>query len=98
MAGSRGPVSSLSQIQREMTERFGFAPRFYEALPGGLLEQAWAMHRDFELDETALPGKTKELIGLAIAAHLKCRYSVYFHTEAARAHGATDEELREACF
>ena len=54
-------------------------------------------HRDFELAETAIPNKYKELIGLAVAAHIKCRYCIYFHTQAARANGATDEELKEAC-
>ena len=57
----------------------------------------WAAHRDFELAETAIPNKYKELIGLAVAAHIKCRYCIYFHQQAAIAHGATDEELKEAC-
>ena len=46
----------------------------------------------------AIPQKYKELIGLAVAAHIKCRYCIYFHEQAARAQGASDEELREACF
>jgi len=50
-----------------------------------------------ELGETAIPNRYKELIGLAVAAHLKCRYCIYFHTRAAQAFGATDEQLREAC-
>jgi AhpD family alkylhydroperoxidase len=45
---------------------------------------------------TKLDGKTKELIGLAVAAQIPCHYCVYFHTAAARLNGATDQEIREA--
>jgi len=44
----------------------------------------------------ALDAKTKELIGLAVSAQVPCQYCVYFHTAAAKANGATDEEVREA--
>lgn len=85
-------------IDREMKEYFGFSPTFFEALPEGARANEWAVMRDFQLAETALPGKVKELIGLAVAAHIKCGYCIHFHTQAARIHGATDEELREACY
>ena len=53
--------------------------------------------RDFQLNpDTALPKKVKELIGLAVAAQVPCDYCVYFHTETAKANGATEEENREA--
>jgi AhpD family alkylhydroperoxidase len=45
---------------------------------------------------TALDVKTKELIGLAVAAQIPCEYCVYFHTAAARKNGATDQEIKEA--
>jgi AhpD family alkylhydroperoxidase len=38
----------------------------------------------------------RELIQLAVAAHITCDYCVYFHTESAKAYGAADEELKEA--
>src|SRR5476651_86004 len=51
----------------------------------------------FQLNpKTQLSGKTKELIGLAVAAQIPCTYCIYFHTAAAKANGATDEEIREA--
>jgi AhpD family alkylhydroperoxidase len=81
-----------------MTELFGFVPKFYAALPESVLDDEWAVQRDFELGQTVLPNKVKELIGLAIAAHIKCGYCTYFNTKAARAFGATDDELREAVF
>lgn len=45
---------------------------------------------------TALDNKTKELIGLAVAAQIPCRFCVSFHTQAAKLDGASDEELKEA--
>lgn len=46
--------------------------------------------------KTALNGKTKELLGLAVAAQIPCQYCIYFHTEAAKLNGASDEEIKEA--
>ncbi|TGQ96251.1 carboxymuconolactone decarboxylase family protein, partial [Mesorhizobium sp. M4B.F.Ca.ET.203.01.1.1] len=45
---------------------------------------------------TALNGKTKELLGLAVASQIPCQYCIYFHTLAAKANGASDEEIKEA--
>jgi AhpD family alkylhydroperoxidase len=84
------------QIEKEMMERFGFVPDFYRTVPDAAQEHAWGLQRDLELASTALDPRTKELIGLALAAHLKCRYCTYFHSQAARANGALEEELREA--
>ena len=45
---------------------------------------------------TPLDGKSKELIGLAVASQIPCTYCIAFHTEAAKLNGATDQEIREA--
>jgi AhpD family alkylhydroperoxidase len=37
-------------------------------------------------------------MGIAIAASIKCPYCVYFHTRAAKMHGATEEEIAETAF
>ncbi len=34
-------------------------------------------------------------IALAVASQIPCDYCVYFHTQAAEANGATDEEIPE---
>jgi AhpD family alkylhydroperoxidase len=90
--------NGTKQIHQEMTAHFGFAPDFYGTLPEATLANEWGVHRDFELAETAIPNKYKELIGLAVAAHIKCGYCVYYHSQVARANGASEEELKEACF
>ncbi|HEY2743527.1 MAG TPA: carboxymuconolactone decarboxylase family protein [Polyangia bacterium] len=90
--------NGTKQIHNEMIAHFGFVPDFYATLPEPTLAHEWGVHRDFELAETAIPNKYKELIGLAVAAHIKCRYCIYYHSQSARAYGATDDELKEACF
>ena len=45
---------------------------------------------------TALPGRTKELVGLGVAAQVPCRYCIYAHTEFAKLNGASDAEVGEA--
>ena len=52
--------------------------------------------RDLQLsDQTAIPNKYKELIGLAVSGATRCRYCCYFHAEAARLFGATEDEVTE---
>src|SRR4029078_13511014 len=45
---------------------------------------------------TALPGKMKELVALAVAAQIPCEYCIYAHTEFAKLNGATEAEISEA--
>ena len=44
----------------------------------------------------ALDTKTKELIALGIAVAVRCDPCITFHTESARKHGASREEIMEA--
>jgi len=44
----------------------------------------------------ALPGKTKDLIAVAVAHVTQCPYCIRAHTKSARTRGATDEEIMEA--
>jgi AhpD family alkylhydroperoxidase len=44
----------------------------------------------------ALPGKTKQLIAVAVAHVTQCPYCIKGHTRAARRAGATDAEIMEA--
>jgi AhpD family alkylhydroperoxidase len=82
--------------EEEIEEFMGFVPGFYKALPDSAFNEAWQLQKNLELGETVLGAKTKELIGVAVAAHMKCQYCVYFHTQAAETFGASKEEIREA--
>ena len=72
-------------------------PGFFRQFPEVAIAGAWAEFKALQLNpNTKLSGKMKELIGLAVSAQIPCQYCVYFHTAAAKANGATDEEVREA--
>lgn len=82
---------------QDIKQTLGIVPGFLKAFPPAGIAGAWAEFKAVQLSpNTKLSGKTKELIGLAIAAQIPCQYCVYFHTAAAKANGATDEEIREA--
>ncbi len=84
------------EIRSEIEKTFGKVPSWVEELPESALEGFWSTMRDFQLAETAIPNKYKELIGLGVSGATRCRYCALFHTEAAKLFGATDEEIAEA--
>jgi AhpD family alkylhydroperoxidase len=72
-------------------------PGFFKVFPQSGIAGAWDEFKTVQLNpNTALDGKTKQLIGLAVAAQIPCQYCVYFHTAAAKANGANQEEIEEA--
>jgi AhpD family alkylhydroperoxidase len=88
---------SRADVNRDIEETLGLVPRFFQEVPDYLIESEWQSFKSLQLsDETAIPNKYKELIGLAVSGATRCRYCVYFHTEAARLFGATDDEITEA--
>lgn len=73
------------------------APTFYaETYPEYALPSALDALTIFEGENAALDVKTRELIGLAVAAQIPCSYCAYYHRKAAEANGATEGEIREA--
>src|SRR5512137_389648 len=89
-------MAKKSDVLREMEQMFGRVPGWAKMLPDVTVEAVWTMMRDFQLAETKIPNKYKELIGLAVSGATRCRYCALFHTEAAKLFGATDDEIREA--
>ncbi len=85
-----------SSWREEMKNLFGNVPTWAGEIPESAVDGYWAMMRDFQLAETAIPNKYKELIGLGVSGATRCRYCALFHTEAAKLFGATDEEIAEA--
>lgn len=82
---------------RDIEQTLGSVPAFLKQMPAFAIGGAWAEMKGFQLNpQTALNGKTKELIGLAVAAQIPCQYCIYFHTAAAKANGASEEEIKEA--
>ena len=85
-----------AETRADIEETFGLVPEMFGRVPDYLLPTEWASFKALVLsDATALPNKYKELIGLAVSGATRCRYCAYFHTEAARLFGATEDEIME---
>jgi AhpD family alkylhydroperoxidase len=94
---TRAQDASAAAAYRDIEQTLGIVPTFFRQFPESGIAPAWAEFKAVQLNpNTKLNGKTKELIGLGIAAQIPCQYCVYFHTVAAKANGATDAEIREA--
>ncbi len=87
---------SRAQVEADIRETLGLVPEFFAEVPDYLIETDWASFKALMLSETSIPNKYKELIGLGVSGATRCKYCVYYHTEAARLFGATDEEINEA--
>lgn len=87
---------SRAEVEADIRETLGLVLSLFNDVPDEILEHEWAVMKSFELGETHIPNKYKELIGIAVSGATRCRYCVYFHSEAARLFGATEEEITEA--
>lgn len=82
---------------KDIEKTLGFVPTFFKAFSKEALAGAWSEFKGLQLNPyTALDGKQKELIGLAVAAQIPCDYCVYFHKNAALLNGASEREIAEA--
>jgi len=72
-------------------------PSFYtETYPEHALKSMLEARGVLEGEQAALDPKTRELIGVAVAAQIPCAYCSYAHTKKAQAQGASEAEIREA--
>ncbi len=82
------PSEMVPPTTRELSERRkALAPTTHEA---------WEAFQKQVFADGALPGKTKQLIAVAVAHVTQCPYCIRGHTKLARRAGATPEELMEA--
>jgi AhpD family alkylhydroperoxidase len=89
-------VDARTALQ-DIAQSYGMVPEFMARFPTEGIAGAWKEDRDVEMNPaTALSGKYKSLIGLAVAAQIPCRYCVAADTEFAKLEGATDREISEA--
>lgn len=90
-------VVDVQSAYKDITQTLGGVPTFMRRFPDEGVAAAWREFKNVQLNpHTSLDGKTKELIGLGVAAQIPCAYCIAFHTEAAKLNGATDMEIREA--
>src|SRR6516162_2028911 len=94
---SPAPAGDATATYQDIEKTLGMVPGFFKVFPQSGIAGAWDEFKTVQLSpNTALDGKTKQLIGLAVAAQIPCQYCIYFHTAAAKANGASDEEIKEA--
>jgi AhpD family alkylhydroperoxidase len=91
-------MQEYEETLKDIESTMGIVPGFMKALPADVLVKEWPLFKKYELGESKIPAKYRELIGLAIASNIKCPYCQVFHTETAKMMGATDEEFAELAF
>lgn len=84
------------EIYHEIEQMFGLVPSFFKGIPDSSLETEWNLMKRLHVMEGPIPNKYRELIGVAIAEGMNCRYCSLFHSERARMNGATDAEIEDA--
>jgi AhpD family alkylhydroperoxidase len=91
-------VGKYEDTLKDIETTLGIVPGFMKALAEDVLIQDWPLMKKYVVGESKIPAKYREMIGLAIAANIKCPYCTLFHTGAAQLHGASDDELQEIYF
>jgi AhpD family alkylhydroperoxidase len=90
-------VDGASAIKEATQMLNGYVPEFIREFPAEARAGAWKSFRDVQLSPaTTLTGKQKELVGLAVASQVPCKFCIIAHTEFAKLNGATDAEIKEA--
>ncbi len=84
------------EVFKEIEQTLGIVPSFFKLVPDRSLEIEWKLFKTLQLEESPIPNKYKELIGVVISAVTKCKYCSFFHTEVAKLFGASDAEIEDA--
>jgi AhpD family alkylhydroperoxidase len=96
-AARAGENPAAAAAKADIQKTLGFVPQFFTRFPEEALPGVWEEMKTLQLNpHTALPGRTKELIGLGVAAQVPCRYCIVGHTEFAKVNGASETEIGEA--
>ena len=89
-------LNTPEDVYKDIKTHMGFVPNVFTQYPKSSIVGAWKDLKGLEFNpNSAIPGKYKELIGLAVAAQVPSQYMIYYHTQAAIMQGATKEELAE---
>jgi len=93
-------MATSKEVLLEVEKTLGIVPTFLRELEHDAvaLEHSWELLKKFVLGDSLIPAKYRELMGIAVAAAVHCRFCVTFHSAAAKLFGATEEEIKEAAF
>ena len=89
-------TSDYQEAIADLEATFGMVPPPLDSIPDDDVVNEWPTFKKYTVGESEIPALYRELMGLAVAANIKCPYCAHFHTEAARLHGATDAQIEEA--
>lgn len=87
---------AYEKAKEEIVGTFGFFPQIFDAVPEYALSSLWETFKTLSGPNSNLEPKYRELISLSVAAQIPCSYCVFFHTEAAKAYGANQQEIEDA--
>ena len=87
---------SRQDTEKDIVATLGQIPAFFASLPDAALERQWPQFKEFQLGDSVLSAREKQLIGYAVASAIHCQYCTYFHRGAAQMMGTTDVQLEEA--
>lgn len=96
LSAQKTEKSSYESTKEEIVGTFGIFPQIFDAVPEYALNSLWESFKTITGPDSNLEPKYRELISLSVAAQIPCSYCVYFHTEMAKAHGATQQEIEDA--
>ena len=89
-------MMNRQKVIDDIKETLGKVPDFLKNIPDDTLEYEWGLFKRFEVEETKVPPKYKELMGITAASIMHCWYCTNFHKAMAEMHGASEEEIQEA--
>ncbi len=87
--------TNAQETYKDIEKTLGFVPEFLKKYPKEGITGAWIEMKQLEMGKTNLDAKNKQLVQLAVAGQVPCEYCVTFHSEKAKAYGATDDEISE---
>jgi AhpD family alkylhydroperoxidase len=88
--------AAYQKAKQEIIQQFGLFPSFFDVYPKHALPSAWANFQAMSSPDSPIPPKYRELLQLAVASQIPCAYCIYYHSAAAKANGATDDEIQDA--
>jgi len=95
-AETAGHSPEARAARADIEKTLGFVPGFFQVTADSALPGLWDEFKGLQLNpKSALSGRVKELIGLAVASQVPCHYCVYAHTEFAKLNGASAAEVAE---
>jgi AhpD family alkylhydroperoxidase len=86
---------SYEATVKDIEKTLGMLPGFFKNTPKDILPQMWPLFKKYQMGESVIPKKYREMMMLASAAATKCLYCQTYHKEVAKMFGATEEELNE---